>query len=106
MISATGLPNRVTRTDRRVRRTLSKMPRQVALNFEIEISSIMHFYTMVNKPWSNPMVATEALHTPRLVETVVSILLGNGDGSFASPISFEAGRGPTSVAVADLNGGP
>jgi hypothetical protein len=34
----------------------------------------------------------------------VSVLLGNGDGSFKGPQFFDAGDGPISVAVADLNG--
>jgi hypothetical protein len=34
----------------------------------------------------------------------VSILLGNGDGSFQAPQSYAAGQDPSSVAVADFNG--
>jgi len=49
--SATGSPNLVTRMGRRVLRTRSRRARQVALNFEMAISSIpvrslsqQHFY--------------------------------------------------------------
>jgi hypothetical protein len=34
----------------------------------------------------------------------VSVLLGNGDGSFRAAVSFAAGYAPASVAVADLDG--
>ena len=34
----------------------------------------------------------------------VSVLLGNGDGTFQAAVSFAAGDGPQSVAVADLDG--
>jgi hypothetical protein len=34
----------------------------------------------------------------------VSVLLGNGDGTFQSPRTFAVGRGPSSVAVGDLRG--
>ena len=34
----------------------------------------------------------------------VSVLLGNGDGTFQSQQTFVVGSEPTSVAVADLNG--
>jgi hypothetical protein len=34
----------------------------------------------------------------------VSVLLGNGDGSFQDPSSFAAGMSPSAVAVADFNG--
>jgi FG-GAP-like repeat/FG-GAP repeat len=34
----------------------------------------------------------------------VSVLLGNGDGTFQSQMQFATGPGPLSVAVADLNG--
>jgi hypothetical protein len=34
----------------------------------------------------------------------VSVLLGNGDGTFASPVKFAVGLQPTDVAVADVNG--
>ncbi len=34
----------------------------------------------------------------------VSVLLGNGDGSFQAGVSFAAGVHPVSVAVADLDG--
>src|SRR5207244_1578193 len=33
----------------------------------------------------------------------VSVLLGNGDGTFASKADFGTGINPTSVAIADLN---
>jgi uncharacterized protein YfaP (DUF2135 family) len=34
----------------------------------------------------------------------VSVLLGNGDGTFSSPVAFATGAVSTSVAVGDLNG--
>jgi hypothetical protein len=34
----------------------------------------------------------------------VSILLGNGDGTFQKPLTFKTGRSPSAVAVADFNG--
>jgi len=36
--------------------------------------------------------------------TTISVLLGNGDGSFQPPISIAAGPGATLVVVADVNG--
>jgi hypothetical protein len=36
--------------------------------------------------------------------STVSVLLGNGDGTFGSPKTFAAGGRPDGVAVADLNG--
>ena len=33
----------------------------------------------------------------------VSVLLGNGDGSFQPPVEYAAGSGPLAVAVADVN---
>ena len=37
------------------------------------------------------------------VATTVSVLLGNGDGTFQAPQAFEAGSGPNAVAVGDFN---
>ena len=34
----------------------------------------------------------------------VSVLLGNGDGTFQQPVSYATGDGPESVAVGDFNG--
>src|SRR5215471_12356574 len=34
----------------------------------------------------------------------VSILLGNGDGTFRAAVNTPAGKNPVSIAVADLNG--
>src|SRR5262245_26038755 len=34
---------------------------------------------------------------------VVSVLLGNGDGSFRAPVSFQVGSDPHTAAVADFN---
>src|SRR2546428_6567538 len=39
-----------------------------------------------------------------VVSQTVSVLLGNGDGTFQPPAQFPAGSGPNAVAVADLNG--
>ena len=36
-------------------------------------------------------------------ESGVSVLLGNGDGSFQAPLTFGVGIAPTSVAVGDFN---
>jgi hypothetical protein len=36
--------------------------------------------------------------------STVSVLLGNGDGSFQAPTSYAAGSGPESVAAGDFNG--
>ena len=38
-----------------------------------------------------------------IVATTVSVLLGNGDGTFQAPQAFEAGSGPNDVAVGDFN---
>jgi len=34
----------------------------------------------------------------------ISVLLGNGDGTFRAPLLFDTGRDPVSVAVGDFNG--
>jgi hypothetical protein len=34
----------------------------------------------------------------------VSILFGNGDGTFQSPVFYNTGKNPTAVAIGDLNG--
>jgi hypothetical protein len=34
----------------------------------------------------------------------VSVLLGNGDGTFQPPVSYAVGKGPNAIAVADFNG--
>ena len=34
----------------------------------------------------------------------VSVLLNNGDGTFATRVDYDVGNGPRSVAVGDLNG--
>jgi len=41
---------------------------------------------------------------PFVAGTTVSVLLGNGDGTFQPPVEYAAGSGPLPVAVADLNG--
>jgi hypothetical protein len=35
--------------------------------------------------------------------TYISILLGNGDGTFKSPVNYTVGTGPTSVSTGDFN---
>ena len=41
---------------------------------------------------------------PVSLENAISVLLGNGDGTFRSAVKYQAGQGPTSVAIGDLNG--
>src|SRR5439155_566200 len=41
---------------------------------------------------------------PSFTDGSVSVLLGNGDGSFQTARNFPAGRNPSSVAVADFDG--
>ncbi len=50
-MSATGFPKRVTRSARPVRRTRSRVARQVALNFEIGMDSMPGLYHGL-RPWS------------------------------------------------------
>ena len=49
-------------------------------------------------------VANECGHDPACRQGTVSILLGNGDGTFGPQASFFVGIFPLTVAVADLNG--
>jgi hypothetical protein len=44
------------------------------------------------------------LVTANFISDDVSVLRGNGDGSFQAALAFVAGDGPDSVAVADLDG--
>src|SRR4051794_28855607 len=45
-----------------------------------------------------------ALVAANSVSTTVSLLLGNGNGTFKPAATFGAGFGPVSVAVGDFNG--
>jgi len=36
--------------------------------------------------------------------STISILLGNGDGTFRNPLTYQDNRGPTTLAAGDLNG--
>ncbi|PYR59278.1 MAG: hypothetical protein DMF85_08215, partial [Acidobacteria bacterium] len=47
---------------------------------------------------------TADYYNDTFVLSTVSVLLGNGDGSFQAPMAFEAGPGPNEVAVGDFNG--
>ena len=47
-------------------------------------------------------MASKILPSP--TTSVVSILLGNGDGTFSAPTDFAAGNLNQSVAVGDFNG--
>src|SRR5439155_24866489 len=38
------------------------------------------------------------------LSTAVTVLLGNGDGSFGARIDYGAGNSPNSAAISDLNG--
>ncbi len=51
-----------------------------------------------------PDLVTANDTAPGNVESTVSILLGNGDGTFQTAMNFAAGMGPRSIAVGDFNG--
>jgi len=38
------------------------------------------------------------------LDSTVSVLLGNGDGTFAAEVVYDVGNRPSGVAIADLNG--
>lgn len=42
--------------------------------------------------------------TANLVSSKITLLLGDGEGTFASPDQFQVGNGPQAIVVADLNG--
>src|SRR5438034_1418988 len=44
------------------------------------------------------------LATANSAGSSVSILFGNGDGSFSPAVDYRSGRNPSSLAVADFNG--
>jgi hypothetical protein len=44
------------------------------------------------------------LVTADLSDNTISVLLGNGDGSFRPALKFQTGRSPESVSVSDFNG--
>jgi hypothetical protein len=43
-------------------------------------------------------------NSPNAADNTVSVLPGNGDGSFGAPDTFPTGIGPRMVAIADVNG--
>ncbi|HZW79628.1 MAG TPA: FG-GAP-like repeat-containing protein [Candidatus Deferrimicrobiaceae bacterium] len=50
-------------------------------------------------------VAGQCPGSTNCAEGVISILLGNGDGTFQSAVSYNSGDGyPTSIAIGDING--
>src|SRR6266581_4836158 len=53
---------------------------------------------------TSPFRCCRELATANLGSTTVSVLLGNGDGTFQAPQNFGAGYGPAFTAVADFNG--
>src|SRR5262249_50856567 len=44
------------------------------------------------------------LATPNSIDNTVSVLLGNGDGTFQAARTSSTGQGPASLAVGDFNG--
>ena len=50
------------------------------------------------------VVANECLSSTSCDNGGVTVLLGNGDGTFQSGVSYTAGYGPASVAIGDVNG--
>jgi hypothetical protein len=81
---------------------------------QLEARNLLSFLPQVPFPaGSEPLAVTVAdltgsgvqdLITANVQGDSVSVLLGNGDGTFGPPHDYPAGQAPWSVAVADFNG--
>src|SRR6059058_2590681 len=92
-------------------RILSPSPRATSIAMECRT---WRWPTLVPAPsrccWATAMGLSRR-RSPSLLGTVlspwpsatVSVLLGNGDGTFRAPLTFGAGSGASSVALGDLN---
>jgi len=79
-----------------------------------QICGSIGFYSPVNFPVSGRLQSVAVgdfnldgksdLVTANAVSTVVSVLLGNGDGTFRSSVDVTAGNNPNDAAVGDFNG--
>jgi len=50
------------------------------------------------------IVTANTVNTPASTNTIISVLFGNGNGTFQPPVPLSAGQGPDAVAVGDFNG--
>ena len=74
---------------------------QTAVNYSLGANMNPSFITSANlNADSRPDLVVVDNATPGFV----SVLINNGDGTFATPVKYAVGNGPCNVAVADLNG--
>jgi hypothetical protein len=104
-----------TRRNRHLAGGKRRSNQRAALKVELlEARHLLSFLPQVPYPaGSSPLAVTVADLTGSGVQDLitantegdsVSVLLGNGDGTFGPPADFAAGQAPWSVAVADFNG--
>src|SRR5215471_2225670 len=78
---------------------------QTAVNYPVEVSPQGLAVADLNRDGKLDLaVANQCGHDPACRQGTVSILLGNGDGTFRPQQSFLVGIFPLAVAVADFNG--
>jgi hypothetical protein len=74
---------------------------QAAVNYNLGANMKPSFLTSANlNADSRPDLVVVDNATPGFV----SVLLNNGDGTFAAPVNYAVGNSPCNVAVADMNG--
>src|SRR5205823_13074441 len=76
---------------------------QEPMNFDTDTGPLSIDESKVNIDGQADLTVANFDSNTRRFNTV-SVLLGNGDGTFREPVSFGAGVNPTSVAIGDLNG--
>ena len=75
-----------------------------SVNFTVGTSPLSVAVGDLNRDGILDLVVANAGTYPNFTDSSVSILLGNGDGTFQTAQSYAAGSDPDSVAIGDLNG--
>src|SRR5262249_42858225 len=77
---------------------------QGAVNFGAGTNTVSVAVGDFNGDGVQDLAVANVVTLPNSFDSSVSVLLGNGDGTFQSAVNFGAGRAPVSVAVGDFNG--